>query len=181
MILGGDIMKRFILIITIIIMLLIAVISLSANHTAFFVSFEGLPPIYYGIGGSYWWGMDLGFEVPDVGPIVFGVPQLYLGPEAYVYMFPSYGTGAIAGVSGQFLLPIESWSFTLFNTVIQPAFAVNANFDYWFTTIYYGTSNLDISISPNVVFITKTDKPGDPKYYGWIWPYPLIIAIGMYR
>lgn len=139
--------------------------------------------IYYGIGGSFWWGTDLDFDVPDIGPITFGTPQLYAGPEAYVFMFPEYGGefGALAGVSGQFLLPIESWSFNLFDTLIQPAFAVNANIDYWITSYYYGASNLDFSIQPNIVFITKPDKPEEPRYYGWTWPYPLIIAFGMYR
>ena len=174
-------MRKFIFITILFIMILISSTSFPANHSAFSVSFGALPPIYYGIGGSYWWGMDLGFEVPDIGPLVFGTPQLYYGPDVYVYMFPSYGTGFKAGISGQFLLPIESFSFTLFGKLVQPAFAINGNVDYWFTNIYYGTSSLDFSISPNLVFITKPDKPGDPRYYGWIWPYPIIIVFGMYR
>ncbi|MBO8161013.1 MAG: hypothetical protein H0Z24_05200 [Thermosipho sp. (in: Bacteria)] len=160
-------------------LIVLALISFSQAHTAFFVSAEIFPPVY-GVGGSYWWGTDLGFDVPDLGPIVFGTPQIYYGPE--VFMVTSLGIfGLKIGVSGQFLLPIESLSFKISDITIQPAFAVNGAIDYWVISSYFSESLLDISISPTIVFMTKPKSPGEPKYYGWIWPYPLIIAFGMYR
>lgn len=170
-------MKKLLLIL----ILLIAFISFSANHAAFFVSLEIFPPVY-GIGGSYWWGTDLDFKVPDIGPLVFGTPQAYIGPDVQ-FVTGNGAFGAKVGVSGQFLLPIDSLNFNLFGSTIQLAFAVNGYADYWLMSYqqYYSESLIDFSISPNIVFMTKPENPGDPRYYGWIWPYPLIIAFGMYR
>ncbi|HCZ06299.1 MAG TPA: hypothetical protein DHV12_04065 [Thermotogae bacterium] len=135
-----------------------------------------------GLGGYYWWGTELDFQIPTLGSLEFDKPMVYGGPG-----FGYVNTGGLANAfavnfSGELLIPIKSFQFTLFGMNIQPALGMSGEIGYWITgAAGYGYSGLYSNAEPKISFLTIPEKPGALRWYGFFWPFPLIIGVGAYN
>jgi len=163
----------------VVILLLVSALGFAATSMAFGGSLV-LGFGVLGVSGYYWWGTELDVQLPSIGPVDFGAPRVYGGPEL-TYVNVAGASGVSVGVSGQVMLPIESFQFKLFGMELQPALGARGSLDYWVLDAYEtGYGGLETSVDPQIVFITKPEN-GGLRWWGYFWPVPLIVGFGAYN